>query len=48
MSDEKKPIKKAEMPPIPIKAEDQATMDRLKRFAKRYRSGTWISSKKRT
>lgn len=44
----KKPIKKAEVVvPVPITPEDQAVIDRLKAFGKRFKSAAWQSNKKR-
>lgn len=47
MSNEKKPVKKQAPPPTPISPEDQAVVDRLKEFGKRYKSATWKSNSKK-
>jgi hypothetical protein len=47
MAEKKKLVKKEEVAAQSISAEDQATVDRLKRFAKRYGSSEWISNRKK-
>ena len=47
MSDKKKLAKKEEATPSSISTEEQATVDRLKRFAKRYGSSEWVSNRKK-
>jgi hypothetical protein len=47
MAEKKKLVKKEEATATSISAEDQATLDRLKRFAKRYGSSEWISNRKK-
>jgi len=47
MAEKKKVVRKEETNPTSMSAEDQATLDRLKRFAKRYGSSEWVSNRKK-